>query len=107
MLEIVAAGGYHLFLVGSLGCGKILLVLCLFGLLPEVSEAEVLETVVITFISGRGLDLVRWWQWFYWVSYHIASVVALVGGGMHPRPGEILLAYNGVLFLDELPEWQW
>ncbi|RBF34427.1 ATP-dependent protease, partial [Xanthomonas oryzae pv. oryzae] len=67
---------------------------------------EALETAAITSISGRGLDLARWRQRPYRAPHHTASAVALVGGGTHPRPGEISLAHNGVLFLDELPEWQ-
>ncbi|SOU05657.1 competence-like protein [Xanthomonas arboricola pv. fragariae] len=105
-LEIAAAGGHHLLLVGSPGCGKTLLASRLPGLLPESSEAEALETAAITSVSGRGLDLARWRQRPYRAPHHTASAVALVGGGTHPRPGEISLAHNGVLFLDELPEWQ-
>lgn len=105
-LEIAAAGGHHLLLVGSPGCGKTLLASRLPSLLPDASEAEALETAAITSISGRGLDLARWRQRPYRAPHHTASAVALVGGGTHPRPGEISLAHNGVLFLDELPEWQ-
>ncbi|KAB7769156.1 YifB family Mg chelatase-like AAA ATPase [Xanthomonas maliensis] len=105
-LEIAAAGGHHLLLVGSPGCGKTLLASRLPGLLPEASESEALETAAITSVSGRGLDLARWRQRPYRAPHHTASAVALVGGGTHPRPGEISLAHHGVLFLDELPEWQ-
>ncbi len=104
-LEIAAAGAHHLLLLGSPGCGKTLLASRLPGILPEASEAEALETAAIASLSGRGVDPARWRQRPYRAPHHTASAVALVGGGSHPRPGEISLAHNGVLFLDELPEW--
>ncbi|MFT4255562.1 MAG: YifB family Mg chelatase-like AAA ATPase [Pseudoxanthomonas sp.] len=104
-LEVAAAGNHHLLLVGSPGCGKTLLASRLPGLLPEASEAEALETAAIASVSGRGLDPARWRQRPYRAPHHTASAVALVGGGADPRPGEISLSHNGVLFLDELPEW--
>ncbi len=104
-LEIAAAGGHHLLLSGPPGCGKTLLASRLPGLLPEASEAEALETAAVMSISGRGLDPARWKQRPWRSPHHGASAVALAGGGSPPRPGEISLAHNGVLFLDELPEW--
>ena len=104
-LEISAAGSHHLLLVGPPGCGKTLLASRLPGLLPEASEADALETAAIASISGRGLDPTRWRTRPFRSPHHTASAVALVGGGAEPRPGEISLAHNGVLFLDELPEW--
>ncbi|WP_045771447.1 YifB family Mg chelatase-like AAA ATPase [Xanthomonas albilineans] len=104
-LEIAAAGHHHLLLIGSPGCGKTLLASRLPGILPEASEAEALESAAIASVSGRGLDPARWRQRPYRSPHHTASAVSLVGGGTHPRPGEISLAHNGVLFLDELPEW--
>ncbi|MCD7098421.1 YifB family Mg chelatase-like AAA ATPase [Stenotrophomonas sp. MMGLT7] len=104
-LEVAAAGAHHLLFVGSPGCGKTLLASRLPGILPEASQAEALETAAIASVSGRGLDPARWRQRPYRAPHHTASAVALVGGGTHPRPGEISLAHNGVLFLDELPEW--
>lgn len=101
-LEIAAAGNHHLILIGPPGCGKTLLASRLPGLLPEASEAEALESAAIASVSGRGLDLRRWRQRAFRSPHHTASAVALVGGGAEPRPGEISLAHNGVLFLDEL-----
>ena len=104
-LEVAAAGGHHLLLVGPPGCGKTLLASRLPGVLPEASEHDALETAAVTSISGRGLDPARWKMRPFRSPHHTASAVALVGGGAEPRPGEISLAHNGVLFLDELPEW--
>ena len=104
-LEIAAAGNHHLILIGPPGCGKTLLASRLPGLLPEASESEALESAAIASVSGRGLDLNRWRQRAFRSPHHTASAVALVGGGAEPRPGEISLAHNGVLFLDELAEW--
>src|SRR6476619_2759299 len=104
-LEVAAAGGHHLLLIGPPGCGKTLLASRLTGLLPDTSEPEALEAAAIASVSGRGLDPARWLERPYRSPHHTASAVALVGGGAEPRPGEISLAHSGVLFLDELPEW--
>lgn len=104
-LEIAAAGGHHLLLIGPPGCGKTLLASRLPGLLPPASETEALESAAIASISGRGIDPRRWRQRPFRAPHHSASAVALAGGGSEPRPGEISLAHNGVLFLDELAEW--
>lgn len=104
-MEIAAAGGHHILLIGSPGCGKTLLASRLPGILPMASDAEALESAAIASVSGRGLDLTRFRQRGFRSPHHTSSAVALAGGGTQPRPGEISLAHNGVLFLDELAEW--
>ncbi len=104
-LEVAAAGGHHLLLIGSPGCGKTLLASRLPSLLPDTEEAEALQMAAIASVSGEGLDPRRWRQRPFRAPHHSASAAALVGGGNPPCPGEISLAHHGVLFLDELPEW--
>lgn len=104
-LEIAAAGGHHLLLVGPPGCGKTLLASRLPGILPALPETDALEVAAIASVGGHGVDPTRWRQRPFRAPHHTASGVALVGGGANPRPGEISLAHHGVLFLDELPEW--
>ena len=104
-LIIAAAGGHSLLLIGPPGTGKTMLASRLPGILPPMSEAEALESAAIQSISHRGFDPVQWRQRPYRAPHHTASGVALVGGGSSPRPGEISLAHHGILFLDELPEF--
>jgi magnesium chelatase family protein len=104
-LEIAAAGGHHLLLIGPPGCGKTLLAARLPGLLPEPDEAQALETAAVHSVSRQGIDLGQWRQRPFRAPHHGASAVAITGGGGDPRPGEISLAHNGVLFLDEIAEW--
>lgn len=104
-LEIAAAGGHSMRLVGPPGAGKSMLAARLPGLLPPLSEAEALEVASIRSISHEGFDASLWGLRPYRSPHHTASGVALVGGGAQPRPGEITLAHHGVLFLDELPEF--
>jgi magnesium chelatase family protein len=103
-LEIAAAGGHSLLMSGPPGSGKSMLAQRLPGLLPPLDEDAALETSAILSLAGR-FDARRWRVPPYRAPHHTASGVALVGGGSDPRPGEISLAHNGVLFLDELPEW--
>jgi magnesium chelatase family protein len=103
-LEIAAAGFHSLLLLGPPGTGKSMLAHRLPALLPEMSEAEALESAAIASLAGR-FSLERWRVRPFRAPHHTASSVALVGGGSLPRPGEISLAHHGVLFLDELPEW--
>ncbi|HIY70493.1 MAG TPA: YifB family Mg chelatase-like AAA ATPase [Candidatus Luteimonas excrementigallinarum] len=105
-LEIAAAGEHHLLFSGPPGCGKTLLASRLPGLLPPMEEHQALEAAAVASAAGRGLDASRWRERPFRAPHHTASPVALAGGGTEPRPGEISLAHHGVLFLDELPEWQ-
>jgi magnesium chelatase family protein len=104
-LEIAAAGEHSLLLIGPPGSGKSMLAQRLPGLLPELDEDEALETAAIRSLSLQGLRTEEWRRRPFRAPHHTASAVALVGGGGRPRPGEISLAHNGVLFLDELPEF--
>ena len=104
-LEIAAAGGHSLLMIGPPGTGKTMLASRLPGILPTMSEEEALESAAVQSISQNGFDPSNWKQRPFRAPHHTASGVALVGGGSTPRPGEISLAHNGVMFLDELPEF--
>ncbi|MES9879725.1 MAG: YifB family Mg chelatase-like AAA ATPase, partial [Sedimenticola sp.] len=104
-LEIAAAGGHSLLMIGPPGTGKSMLASRLPGILPEMSEEEALQTAAILSVSSRGFNIDDWRRRPFRTPHHTASGVALVGGGSNPRPGEISLAHNGVMFLDELPEF--
>ncbi|TDR47669.1 magnesium chelatase family protein [Tahibacter aquaticus] len=104
-LEIAAAGAHHLLFVGPPGTGKTMLASRLPGLLPPLSDREALESCAVRSVAGQGVDVARWRERPFRAPHHTASAVALVGGGSVPRPGEISLAHHGVLFLDELTEF--
>ena len=103
-LEVAAAGGHSVLMIGPPGTGKSMLAARFPALLPPMTTAEALESAAIASVAGR-FDLDTWRVRPYRAPHHTASGVALVGGGSVPRPGEISLAHHGVLFLDELPEF--
>ena len=104
-LEVAAAGSHHLLMAGPPGTGKTLLASRLPGILPPMTESESLEVAALASVSHVGLDHRLWGIRPFRTPHHSCSSVALAGGGSRPRPGEISLAHNGVLFMDELPEF--
>lgn len=105
-LEIAAAGAHSLLMCGPPGSGKSMLAARLPGLLPALAPDEAIEVAAVASVGLGGFDAQRWGQRPFRAPHHTASGVALVGGGANPRPGEITLAHHGVLFLDELPEFE-
>jgi magnesium chelatase family protein len=104
-LEVAAAGAHSVLMVGPPGTGKSMLAARFPGILPALSEGEALEVAAVHSVSSAGFEAERWGQRPFRAPHHSASGPALVGGGNMPRPGEISLAHHGVLFLDELPEF--
>ena len=105
-LTIAAAGQHNLLFLGPPGTGKTMLASRLTALLPEMTDLEAIETASVTSLVQNELNFHNWKQRPFRAPHHSASLPALVGGGTIPKPGEISLAHNGVLFLDELPEFE-
>ena len=104
-LEVAAAGRHSVLMTGPPGAGKSMLAARFPGLLPAMNDEEALESAALQSLTESGFRLENWKRRPFRAPHHSASSVALVGGGSNPRPGEISLAHNGVLFLDELPEF--
>jgi len=104
-LEVAAAGRHNLLMMGPPGSGKSMLASRLPGILPPLGEDEALQSAAVRSVAGLPFDPAGWRRRPFRSPHHTASGVALVGGGGTPKPGEISLAHNGVLFLDELPEF--
>jgi magnesium chelatase family protein len=104
-LELAAAGGHSLLMTGPPGTGKTMLAERLPGILPPMTDAEALESAALQSLGSGGFNVSDWMRRPFRAPHHTASAAALVGGGSVPRPGEISMAMHGVLFLDELPEF--
>lgn len=105
-LEIAAAGGHNLLLSGPPGCGKSMLAERLPGILPPMTTEEGLAQLSVKSVLHHSFDATDWQKRAFRSPHHSSSTAAIVGGGNPPKPGEISLAHNGVLFLDEIPEFQ-
>lgn len=105
-LEIAASGNHSMIMIGSPGAGKTMLANRLCGIMPDLSDEKALETAAIASITDSKFEIESWRRRPFRTPHHSASAGALIGGGSIPQPGEITRAHNGILFLDELIEFQ-
>lgn len=105
-MEIAASGGHNLLMIGPPDTGRTMLATRLPGLLPSLSEDGAFELAAVLSISNLGFDMAHWRTIPFRSSHHTCSGVALIGGSSIPRPGEVSLAHRGILFLDELLEFE-
>ena len=105
-LMVAAAGRHSMLMIGPPGSGKSMMAARFPGLLPPMQDDEALQAATVQSLGSAGFRIEHWRRRPFRAPHHSASATALVGGGSHPKPGEISLAHHGVLFLDELPEFQ-
>lgn len=105
-LEIAAAGRHSLLMIGNPGCGKSMLANRIISILPPLNNEQAIASASLHSLSSQGFNLENWCKVPFRTPHHSTSSAALIGGGSNPKPGEISLAHNGVLFLDELPEFE-
>ena len=105
-LEIAAAGRHSILMIGNPGCGKSMLAERLITILPQLTNNQAIESAAVHSLTNHGFDVATFRRTPFRRPHHTSSSVAVVGGGANPKPGEISLAHNGVLFMDEMPEFE-